>query len=408
MRNAMSWIKGHLALTLAIIVSLILNEYTLVIFTNDGDIEGKTLLGIRVFNVILIMTGYLISKNKVGKNFLVVCVSLCLPLAVLEIVLRVSPVLDQLERTNPSYISPYLRALDSEIYENGGYITSDGFRTWNPNINSLLEALRSDNGCKIVALGDSFVMGDGLNARHTWPAKLNDLSQCTVYPFGRNGWTSLEQFDFYQSHLAEIDFDFLVIGIVSNDPHPRGSFCGFNYSEDAYVRRAGGILAPFGKVGYLIGQLSYSLSSIDQIISATLNAQIKSSGTITNQPIISWGYANWEQRLYLDDVYSIWEEAVKCFYNESNHNTAFLLTPTTVSSTQEAIFSQIEASLLHLGIPHRNLYPAMKSLLGEFRPRGDWANPANGHPGQRQTTLFATQAVELLREIRRQNDFQSN
>ena len=44
----MSWIKGHLALTLAIIVSLILNEYTLVIFTNDGDIEGKTLLGIRV------------------------------------------------------------------------------------------------------------------------------------------------------------------------------------------------------------------------------------------------------------------------------------------------------------------------------------------------------------------------
>jgi len=63
----MSWIKRNLALTLAISISLIINEYTLVIFTVDGDIEGNTLLGIRVFNVILMMTGYLISKNYIGK-----------------------------------------------------------------------------------------------------------------------------------------------------------------------------------------------------------------------------------------------------------------------------------------------------------------------------------------------------
>ena len=66
----MSWINRNLALTLAISVSLIINEYTLVIFTIDGDIEGNTLLGIRVFNFILVMMGYLISKNYIGKNFI--------------------------------------------------------------------------------------------------------------------------------------------------------------------------------------------------------------------------------------------------------------------------------------------------------------------------------------------------
>ena len=332
--NIVSWIKRNLALTLAITLSLILNEYTLVIFTIDGDINGQALLCIRVFNFILVMTGYLISKNFIGKNFIVIFVSFCLPIFLLEIVLRVSTVFDQLERAKPSYVPPYLMSIGHDTYESGGYITRDGFRTWDPNIDNLVEELRSDTGCKIVILGDSFVNGDGLNASHTWPAKLNELSQCTVYPFGKSGWTSLEQFDFYQSHLAEIDFNFLLVGIVSNDMHPRGSYCGFNYSNNTYLLRNAGILASFGKAGNLVGKLSYSISYIDQILSNTLNAKIESTGSITNPPITSWGYANWEQRLYLDDVYSRWEEAIRCFYNASNHNTTFLLTPTTVSTTQ--------------------------------------------------------------------------
>ena len=104
-------------------------------------------------------------------------------------------------------------------------------------------------------------------------------------------------------------------------------------------------------------------------------------------------------------MYSVWEEAVKCFYSQSNHNTAFLLTPTTVSPTQEENFSQIQTSLLQFGIPHRNLYPEMKSLLGEVRSRDDWANLADAHPGERQTTLYATQAFELVKDISMQNDF---
>jgi hypothetical protein len=401
----MSWIKRNLALTLAISISLIINEYTLLIFTIDGDIDGNTRLGIRVFNFILVMMGYLISKNYIGKNFIVVLVSFCVPVVVLEIVLRTTSVFDQLGRNNPSYIPPYLRIIDSNIYDGGGYITSDGFRTWDPDIDNLLEALRTNSGCKIVALGDSFVMGAGLKASHTWPAKLNDLTQCTVYPFGRNGWTSLEQFDFYQEHLAEIDFDMLLVGIVSNDPHPRGSFCGLSYPASAYLRRNAGPLSNLGKVGYLIGQLSYTLSFIDQILSATFSARLVGSGTMDDLPITSWGYTNWEQRLYLNDVYSVWEEAIKCFYSGSNHNTAFLLTPTTVSSSQEENFLQIQTSLLQFGIPHRNLYPEMKTLLGEVRSRDDWANLADGHPGERQTTLYAAQAFELVKEIRMQNDF---
>lgn len=401
----MSWIKRNIALTLTILISLIINEYTLVIFTIDGDIEANTLLDIRVFNFILVMMGYLISKNHIGKNFIVVLVSICVPVVVLEIILRTTPVFDQLERNNPSYIPPYLGTIDSNIYDSGGYITSDGFRTWDPNIDNLLEALKTNSGCKIVALGDSFVMGDGLKASHTWPAKLNDLTQCTVYPFGVNGWTSLEQFDFYQEHLSEIDFDMLLVGIVSNDPHPRGSFCGLSYPDSAYIRRHAGPLRYLGRVGHHVGQLSYALSFIDQILSATFHARLVSTGTMDDLPITSWGYANWEERLYLNDVYSAWEEAVKCFYSQSNHNTAFLLTPTTVSSSQEEIFSQIQTSLLQFEIPHRNLYPEMKALLGEVRSRDDWANLADAHPGDRQTTLYATQAFELVKEISMQKDF---
>ena len=393
----MSWIKRNIALTFAIIYCVIINEFTLVHFTFDKNIAGPTLFGIRTLNLVGLLIGIIISKNYVGKKFLVVLISCCTPIVLFEILLRTTSSFDQLERPNPSYIPPYLASADTYIYKNGGYITSDGFRTWDPHINNLLESLKSDSGCKIVTLGDSMVMGYGLEASQTWPAKLNDLSLCTVYPFGVNGWTSLEQFEFYQSNLAQVDFDFLIVGVVSNDPHPRGNYCGLNYSDDIYIRRQFGLLKPFGRVGSIIGQHSYAGSYIDQVLNGIISPNLTDYGTLDNPPIYTWRYHKWEQRLYLDDVFSKWEEAIKCFYEANNHETAFLLTPTTVSSTQDLNFLQIEATLERLKIPHLNLYPELQALLGSERSRADWANPADAHPGERQTTLYANQALELLR-----------
>lgn len=395
----MNWIKSNVSLVCAIIICILINELTLLKFTDNPQLSEKALNGIRLFNITLLVLGLCISTKLIGKKFAVILFSCSIPIMIFELLLRTTNLFNQVDRSLPSYIPAYLKKLDADIYEAGGYITQDGFRTWDPDIKNLLNTLITDDGCTIVILGDSFVMGDGLPANETWPAKLNSLVDCNVYPFGRNGWSSLEQFKFYETHLSSLNFDYLIVGVVSNDLHPRGNYCGGNYSASAYQIRNFSILHLLGRVDSLIETGSYAISYIDQVIKNLITPQFKASGSLDNLPIVSWGYANWERRLYEPDVYHQWASSVECFYDNVSHPTAFLLTPTTVSDKQAGYFSQIQRTMVNLKIPHQNIYPSLQKLLGKQRSRNDWANLADGHPGSRQTSLYANEALQLLRLI---------
>lgn len=394
----MGWIKNNLALSVAILLCIICNEFTLLLFDKNPPLDTATINDVRFFNLVLLVVGYGGSRYGFGRESSVVIVAALIPVLLFEIALRVTTVFDQIDRPAPSYIPPYLSEVDRSIDHNGGYITQDNFRTWDDSILHLRNSLVADKGCKIVTLGDSFVMGDGLKAEQTWPGKLQGLTECTVYPFGRNGWTSLEQFDYYEKHLKDLTIDYVIVGVVSNDPQPRGAFCGSSFSSDAYQRRHFSIIKSTGWVGRLLRH-SYSVSYMDQVIDGAVTPLFEGKGSLADLPIISWGGADWEGRLYERDVYDAWLSSLQCFVNSAVHPVGFLLTPTSTSKEQAFYFSKIEASLESLDIMNHNTYPKLVQLIGPERKRSDWANLADRHPGERQTALYAQEALLLLKKI---------
>lgn len=323
-------------------------------------------------------------------------IGVLLILGCFEAMLRYTTWLDQLDSPSPSYIPTYLVQKDREIFANSGVITKDGYRTWRKDVDELITSLRTDEGCKIVVLGDSFVMGDGLLVENSWPAKLDKKINCHVYPFGTNGLTSLDEFDIYERELADEIFDLLIVGVVSNDLHPRGKYKNFSYDRNLYLREHFSFKKYMSREMHKKISLSKAYLYVEQVTSNIITQYFESQGSIDHPPIISYGYANWEERLYQEDVYSLWLDAILAFNKSATHPTHFLLTPTTVSTRQEKMFSQIDDSFRAAGLNYTNAYPELPTLFPNgFRPREDWANLADGHPGTRQTDLYSEIAKKI-------------
>lgn len=394
----MRLIKENQFFSISILICIIFNEYTLVILDKNPPLSLDSRIGIWFINFFILFCGFAISKKNILLNSLLVLIALAMPILVFETLLRTTTVFDQLERPYPSYIPNHLKRYSHELFLSEGYFTEDGFRTWKKSITNLRNEMANDAGCKIAVLGDSFVMGDGLPANQTWPAKLEELVNCSVYPFGQNGWSSLEQFAYYETYLKDLEIDYLIVGVVSNDPHPLGNFCGFNFTENDYNQKHISLIKSTGLIGRIIKN-SYALSYIDGVIDGFFSPFIRSTGNINALPITSWGYANWEERLYENDVYHIWLNSIECFLKRANHPVLFLLTPTTVSDQQEKYFYKIESSLAKLNQKILNTYPKLASMIGSHRRRADWANIADAHPGDKQTSLYAHEALLLLKDF---------
>lgn len=163
-------------------------------------------------------------------NIAVLALSRSASAGVTGCILRKTTFLDQLSDPTPFYFPEYLVEADKRISKTG-FLNQDGFRT-NEKVESLVEALKAERGCKVVVLGDSFVWGDGLYPDVRWPSKLGKLTDCRVFPFGKNGWSTLEYLGFYERQLRSLEFDYLLISIVENDPHLRGRFASYNFLPD--------------------------------------------------------------------------------------------------------------------------------------------------------------------------------
>lgn len=394
--RGMGWIKNNLVVFVCIILLLLFNEFTLGLVDTDHPLSPRMIAALRIFDVLLIL-GAIVGRFGFPRLLILPLISCALALLAIETFLRSSSSLHQLDRNDPTYVPFYLKQEDVRN-EATGSRTEDGFRTWDINTTNLLEAFKTDPGCKVAVLGDSFVWGDALLATETWPAKLNRRIDCKVYPFGVNGWSSLEQFQYYEENLADVDFDFLLVGVVSNDPHPRGKFCGRDYDDDVYRRYHFSFLQPLGLIGRALRR-SYALDYMDQVLDNTFTPRFASDGTMGSPPIVSWGYGNWELRLYEDDVMSVWQSTVKCFLENTQHPTAFLLTPTTVSDRQQLMFEKIVSVMEGLHANHINAYPGLLEMIGDDgRSRSDWASAGDAHPGHRQNVLYASLAQQLLEE----------
>ena len=399
-------IPSYKYLVILVFTALLFNPWTVVKLDPSPPLSIETfyqilVTGLIIYSSLLFLIYFKINFDKeIYLSMLIIFVSLITPFIGMEIFLRSSTLLDQIDSPNPSYIPKYMREKDIQLEKNG-FITKEGFRT-SENISSLLEKLNEDEGCKVVVLGDSFIWGSGVETHTRWPDKLSTFINCNVYPFGKNGWTTIEQFGFYEDFLVNLNFDYLLIGIVENDPHPRGNFLNYNFEPEIYIRTNWGILQIFGlnSFHHVMSGMSYSYDYSSQLLSNIITPLISSSGSISKPPIKAAGYPAWRDRLFEDDVYSIWENVLEDFINFSKHPLGFVLTPTAGNKSGEKLWIKIDNTMFNLEVPYVNLYEKTSSAFaGKLRPREYWANKADPHPGDIQTSLYAKGAIEVLEDL---------
>ena len=362
-------------------------------------------------------------------------------LVIIEVLLR-SKIINEDSQDAPTYI-PLELVLKDQLIDRSGYSDHYGFRSIDGHNKIQRLTSMQKNGCNIVVLGDSLIWGDGVGPESRWTDILNEkLKGCKVHSFGKNGWNSLEEFQFYESHLKDLNFDHLLIGYVGNDPHlalrPPNSFYHLDakkelfYSkwDDKYLLIRGKatifgvsvdnplkcksikcdtlrllqtLTLPSRTIPKIARKLRInSIDYIDQkskfIFDSIFNSFYPLDGEIQNaSQILTFGYANWKNFLYEERNFSDWKSSLNAFARKVNHPTTFVLT--TVSTGRKGDkssrhYSKVISAFKESGFDYVNCNISYEG----FRKRSEWANPADGHPGSNEVDHYAICAEEELRK----------
>lgn len=247
-------------------------------------------------------------------------------------------------------------------------------------------------------MGDSFVWGDGILPGKTWPDIFSTRTKCKVFSFGKNGWSSLDIFNYHDKYLKDINYDFLIISIVHNDMDLNERYENFNFNNATqqiyfinlfpkWYQRIHSYIIKKSDVYYFLNQ------GINQII----QKNVKSQGDINNLPIQSWGYFNWINRLHQDDVIDTWYKIIEKFNNNNKDykNILYFFTVNAISEIEDYdkfknYFDQKKFNYLYCRQERIN--------IGNIK-RNDWANLANGHPGTKQINDFADCLENYFKKI---------
>ena len=88
------------------------------------------------------------------------------------------------------------------------------------------------------------------------------------------------------------------------------------------------------------------------------------------------------------------------FIDFSKHPSGFVLTPTAGNQSGEKLWIKIDNTMAELKVPYINLYEnTSNAFVDELRPREYWANRADPHPGDIQTSIYAKGAIKVLKEL---------
>lgn len=306
--------------------------------------------------------------------------SLLLSLATVEAILRLGT-FDGSELDWPVWISTKFRRLDAAINAKYERVAAGNPFGFNDRPRSPTKA---PGVTRIAILGDSFVWGDGVPYDVTWShkleAKLTHLSnRLEVVSWGKRGWSTLDEFDFLRQAGIELDADLLVVGFVTNDPD----------FGDRPLRR---FTWQHGRIWRAFGAL---LPEFATFFPAFLNA-------ILGRASSGYGYASWERHLYSRQNMRRYGELLDdlAAYCRSRHLSVLFVLTWDLGVFYPAIalnrthhrhdeYYQIIPLLEAARLPYLDTYPAVVERLRGVRFRSLWANPANPHPGNALTEVYA-------------------
>lgn len=367
-----------------IISGVVLNEWVIK-FLSQGqikiaEIEKRVLLAI--VEIFLVFLGLLILRYKkvVLQNLLLVFCSIFFSFGILEIGLKYVP--SNLEKEAPIWIPYEQKMINTRI--NQSHKTRSRLNRYGFNDNE--HSLRKAPGItRIAVLGDSVIWGAGAEDQVIWTHKLELLLnqngvKSEILNWGKPGWSTLDEYRFLKSDGIRYDFDLLLVGFVVNDPVMDES------TQKNFIYN-GGIIDRL-----LVQPISrYFFPNAISLFVDLINGFFDS--------FFGYGYVNWLNKVYSADDLKQYQALLKDmseYCNARHIQVLFVMTPENHHPLLKQRFEQIIGLLKNAGIPYLNLYPAVYNQLHHLPNRKLWANPADGHPGDMVTDVYARFLYQYL------------
>lgn len=230
---------------------------------------------------------------------------------------------------------------------------------------------KPDSVFRIAVLGDSFIWGDGIPHEWVWSHKLERLvldnyDHVEVIHWGRNGWSTKDQLNFYVTEGRKYNIDLLLIGLVDNDPDLnlyKDRSAEWRMKYDWWFRTLPG-------VSYWIFN-KYATREYD----------------------------NWLDSLYSTNNLNQYEQVLIDLDTELQKDSVDYSFVYTANCTYPHLldrYSTIEDLMIENNIPYYDLIPGIVEVYSDIDCAQLKASPVNGHPGPEMTTFFADSTFAWL------------
>jgi len=219
---------------------------------------------------------------------------------------------------------------------------------------------------RIAVLGDSY--------EKVWSHKLEkkllaEYDSIEVIHWGLNGWSTLDEFNFFKSHGKDYDVDLLIIAWVDNDPDM-------------------GNIPPVHALDPAI-----EMPVLDKVCPPLAEAWVGHKEDVA--------YAAWIEKIYgkqnVDDYQKLLI-AFKAVVDSTHTRTLCVMTPGPFDNDERDHFKLMEPIIKNSGTPCFNLYPVLSQKLKHYSNKELIANPVNGHPGEIMTEAMADEVETYLKE----------
>lgn len=299
----------------------------------------------------------------------------------LELVLKTGW-FDCIECNSPVWIPPQYKQQDQEINRQNMQVALKnryGFTDENFNVQ------RSSSVKKRIAiLGDSFVWGDGLPHGQGWAHQIKKMIT-TAHPdvevmiWGRQGWSTLVEWDFLKKEGLKYKPDFLVVGFVDNDPDLMDiAQKNLTWQNSSY----------FTPVRW------FAPNAFDFLVSHV-------NSVLTRYWLKEYSYLAWLQKLYSPENLAQYGDLLKEFSDTCRKNNLpllFVFTPNYPTPFFREEYDKIIPLMQKTQIPYLDLYPNFYSTFKDIPLRKMYANPANGHPNAEASTFYAQSVFDWMKE----------
>ena len=149
----------------------------------------------------------------------------------------------------------------------------------------------------------------------------------------------------------------------------------FSKPLDIFVRA-------FNKVGFK------SIDYIDQRLSSISKSIFNGYYKISDEQVLTIGYTNWRSYLYQEENFKEWQKALFRFKNDVSHPATFVITEMSSTNKHDDSNYLIKKSKKAIEFAGFNTLDCTIRYK-KFRPRSNWANKADGHPGKSEAKKIA-------------------